>query len=770
MEKKISNTVFFIIFTLFQTPIFAQIPYQIKGIVSQEGEPIAYATLYIKNTTYGTLSDENGVFDLTFNSNTPEEPITLVVKALGYMTEEKNIGIKNFSNGSITIDITLREDIFDLNEIVVSGTRTERKRTESAVMVDLLNAKTLELTLSTNLAQGLCFQPGLRVEVDCQTCNYTQLRMNGLGGNYSQILINSRPVFSALNGLYGLEQIPANMIERVEVVRGGGSAMFGSNAIAGTVNIITKEPKSNTFQWGYSHSLINDYFSEEQYQLNNTWVSKNNRQGHTLFANLKMRDGLDMNADGFTEIPKIENYAAGLNSFFKIGTKTTLKTEFFGIKELRRGGDQLNLPAQLSEQAEERLHHIFGGGFSWQQVINPYTDVTFYASALMTQRKHYTGIDQADAWGDTKGQTAMAGAQISWDIPHFLGTKQNTITAGIEYQYDKANDQIPLYDWYLNQTVEQLSLFAQMDWRIHPKWTWLIGGRLDRHNKVPNKAVLNPRTNLLFQATDDLQFRISWATGFRAPQALDADLHMAFASGGVALVNLNPELKPENSQSYTFSVNYDKAGEKQIWGFTASAFHTTLYNAFALAEVGTSAQGNMLIERRNAGMATVRGFTLETRWNYNQIIQLENGFTFQQSFYDTPIVWSQELAGEKRFLRTPEYYGYYTLQILPQKKLNYTFAGIFTGEMFVPHFAGAEGITNDELKVSPFFWEQTLRINYTWKLNKPQWKLQLSLGVQNIWNAYQKDFDIGKNRDSNYIYGPARPRTWTLQLRLMSWE
>ena len=121
----------------------------------------------------------------------------------------------------------------------------------------MIDSKLLDQTQACNISEGLKFQPGLRVETDCQTCNYTQLRMNGLGGGYSQILINGRPVFSPLTGLYGMEQIPANMVERIEVVRGGGSALYGSSAIGGTVNVITRIPKESSYDISVNTSLIN---------------------------------------------------------------------------------------------------------------------------------------------------------------------------------------------------------------------------------------------------------------------------------------------------------------------------------------------------------------------------------------------------------------------------------------------------------------------------------------------------------------------------------
>ena len=136
-----------------------------------------------------------------------------------------------------------KEKVMELDAVVVTGTKTYKRQTNSNIIVNVLNSENLEMVQACNLSEGLKFQPGLRVETDCQTCNYTQLRMNGLSGGYSQILINGRPVFSPLTGLYGMEQLPVNMIDRVEVIRGGGSSLYGSSAIGGTVNVITKIPK-----------------------------------------------------------------------------------------------------------------------------------------------------------------------------------------------------------------------------------------------------------------------------------------------------------------------------------------------------------------------------------------------------------------------------------------------------------------------------------------------------------------------------------------------
>ena len=144
---------------------------------------------------------------------------------VGYESKEQQITVDK-NNASINLDFDLSPTQILIDQVVVTGTKTFKRQTQSPVIVNIISSETLDNVQACNLSEGLKFQPGLRVETDCQTCNYTQLRINGLGGGYSQILINGRPIFSPLTGLYGMEQIPANMVERIEVVRGGGSALY----------------------------------------------------------------------------------------------------------------------------------------------------------------------------------------------------------------------------------------------------------------------------------------------------------------------------------------------------------------------------------------------------------------------------------------------------------------------------------------------------------------------------------------------------------------
>ena len=180
------------------------------------GEHLSFINVYLHGTTIGTTTDATGHY---YMKNLPEGKYTLVMKSIGYKTEEKTVNLKK--GKTLEINFNAEEDAVSLDGVVVSANRNETTRRLAPSLVNVLDSKVFETTHATSLADGLNFQPGVRVENNCQNCGFQQVRINGLEGPYTQILVDSRPIFSALTGVYGLEQIPANMIERVEVMRGG---------------------------------------------------------------------------------------------------------------------------------------------------------------------------------------------------------------------------------------------------------------------------------------------------------------------------------------------------------------------------------------------------------------------------------------------------------------------------------------------------------------------------------------------------------------------
>ncbi len=744
----------------------------LEGQVMSDGEVLPWATIQLKNSQIGTTTDELGRYSL----KVPYGTYTVVCQSIGYKSISKEVTITNTT--PLTLNFQLKEDVMGLEQVVVTGTKTDKRRTDSPVIVNLINSKTLDNVVATNLSEGLRFQPGLRVETDCQTCNYTQLRINGLQGGYSQILINGRPIFSPLTGLYGMEQIPTNMIERIEIVRGGVSALYGSSAIGGTVNVITKIPRQNDYAITYTHQNMGNNSNDHLLVGNTTVVNTERNAGATFFISKRDRDTYDHNGDNYSELPQLKNNSFGANFYFLPQENQKLEASISSINEYRYGGEMVDKAAHLAQQSEERTHNVIMGSLDYQINFNEEkSSLILYYGGQHTNRDHYTGIIPDDEpelgqfmadppYGISDVTTHQGGAQFNHRFNEFLGGT-TVVTMGSEFVYDDVLDVIEAYNYKIDQTTRNLSGFFQNDWEVTPELNFLSGFRIDQHNLV-DKTIISPRLSLLYKWNKETQFRLGWGTGFRAPQAFDTDLHIAFAGGGISRISLAETLKEERSNSYTASANYDKANEHFIIGFTLEGFYTHLRDAFYLFPLGEDQFGERF-EKRNGSGATVKGFTLETRANFDYLLQVETGLTLQSSMFNDAVENIEGLEAKREFLRTPNNYGYATLTYTPTKALSASANIVYTGPMELIHFGGeGTGQTIDEYTRSPSFTELSLRLGYNFEFEKTKTGIEVFGGVKNLTNAYQDDFDIGKNRDSNYVYGPGAPRTVFLGVRIKS--
>lgn len=174
------------------------------------GEHIPYATVVLLHTTIGTTTDATGHFLL---KNLPLADYTVEVRAVGYAAQRQEVCLHG--RGTVELRFEVVEEVVAVDQVVVSASRTERLKREAPSLVSVLDSELFDRVSTASLGGGLSYQPGVRVENTCQNCGFPQVRINGLDGRYSQILVDSHPLFSALTGVYGLEQIPANMIERV---------------------------------------------------------------------------------------------------------------------------------------------------------------------------------------------------------------------------------------------------------------------------------------------------------------------------------------------------------------------------------------------------------------------------------------------------------------------------------------------------------------------------------------------------------------------------
>lgn len=276
-------------------------------IDAKTGEHLPYVTVMVGGTQIGIQTSSSGHYVLR---NLPLGKHDIIASFVGYKDATVSLDIE--AGKSYEVNISLEEESLSLDGVVVSATRNRTSRKMAPTLVNVIDSRIFATTSSPTLAEGLTFQPGVRIENDCQNCGFTQARINGLDGHYSQILIDSRPIFSALAGVYGLEQIPASMIDRVEVVRGGGSALFGASAIGGTINIITKEAMRSSA--GIGHELTSIGMSgalDNNTSMNASMVTDNGRGGLFVFGQRRSRDGYDADNDGFTEIPTLNTITVG---------------------------------------------------------------------------------------------------------------------------------------------------------------------------------------------------------------------------------------------------------------------------------------------------------------------------------------------------------------------------------------------------------------------------------------------------------------------------
>lgn len=736
----------------FETHIFGHVS------DAKTGEMLPYVNVIVAGTTIGTTTDSTGHYIL--NDVPEDEEFTVEVSTLGYNTVTRTLKV---SQGEpIEIDFALTEQQLSLDAVVVSANRNVTTRREAPSLVSVLDHRLFEVTTSPTIAEGLSFQSGVRVENNCQNCGFTQVRLNGLDGHYSQILIDSRPVFSALAGVYGLEHLPSNMIERIEVVRGGGSALYGASAIGGTVNIITKEPLHNSGSVSHTLSSIGCTGAlDNNTTFNASLVSENNKAGLMIYGQNRRREGYDHDGDGFVEIGEIDGQTIGARSYIKLSPYTKLSLEYHATKEYRRGGDQLNRPPHEAFVAETTDHIINSGGISVDgTTADSRHKYSAYISAQDVKRDSYYGsYMDPNAYGYTHGFTTVIGGQYMCRFDRFLFLPAE-LTAGAEYNLDMMKD-TPLGEGYIatNQTVHIYSAYLQNEWK-NETWGFLIGGRADKHNLI-DRVILSPRVNFRYNPTHNINLRAVYSSGFRAPQAFDEDLHVTIVGGERTRIVLADDLKEERSHTFSISGDMYHTFNNGVQGnLMVEGFYTILKDVFTLENTGETTDDGAatVLERRNGSGATVMGINLEGRLAFSPWLQLQLGGTLQRSRYAEPEKWSNDesVPTETRMFRSPDSYAYMTATVTPVRRFDISVTGTYTGPMLVQHFAGY--IEKDIAVMTNPFFDMGLKLSYEFKIYRSI-GLHINGGVKNIFNAYQKDFDQGADRDAGYVYGPSLPRT-----------
>ena len=714
-------------------------------------EHLSFVNVQVEGTALGCLTDESGHFYL---KNLPEGELTIVFSMMGYETEKRTVSLRR--DTLIEMNVAIAETSFMIDNVVVTANKYETKQREVATIVNVISPLIIQSTTSNSMADVLNFQTGLRVEETCSNCGVPQIRINGLEGQYTQILMDSRPIFSSLASVYGLEQLPAGMVDRIEVIRGGGSALFGANAIAGVVNIITKEPTRNFFNVSNTSAFTQQGTYDINTNLNASVVSENQKAGIYVFGVQRNRQQYDRDKDGYSDIPTLNSTTVGLRSFFKTSDYSKITAEYHHTTEFRRGGYGIDsLQPHESPLTEQLKHNIDAATMKWDMyTADSKHFVSAYTSFQHIGRDSYFGTNcNPDAYGKSTDIVSVTGAQYRFSYP--CGLMNADLSAGVEYSYNQLRDQILGYDRNTLQRVHLGGGYVQNEWK-NKQWSILVGGRLEQHSLL-EKPIFSPRANVRYTPIDPIILRVSYASGYRAPQIYEEDLHVGAVGGEVSLISLDENLRPEYSHSVSGSVDmYQRFGKWDL-NLTLEGFFTQLNDVFTLVENGHDAMGNLLLTRTNASGARVAGLNVEAKVGYGHLLTFQAGYTYNHSRYIQPEQWSPTIAPQRRMFRTPDHYGYFLLNIEPVKHFHILTNGKVTGNMLVQHFAGY--IPEDKEVTTPVFFEWDVKLCYDIPIYK-HYTLEINAGVKNLLDHFQQDFDKGMDRDAGYIYGPATPRTF----------
>jgi outer membrane receptor for ferrienterochelin and colicins len=692
-----------------------------------------------------TTSDDQGRYCVAAVT-TGEHQLSLALE--GFMPQRLRVTVR--STEALTHDVTLVPGF--RQETVVTATRTSRRLDDVPVRTEVVGRDTIERLGARTLADAMEFTTGVRVENNCQNCNFSQIRLLGLDGPYTQLLVDGQPVVSSLAQVYGIEQIPTRMIERIEVVKGGGSALYGPGSVGGVVNVISREPA----QSGGVFETRSDVMSGEPgLSLNGAsdWVSTGQDGIVSVFGQFDRVRPVDLTGDGYTEVSQRQLEAVGGRAAkYLLANAAKLTVDVTSIREQRRGGNRLEFEPHEADIAESIRSRRQSLGVTWFHSRGRALDYRVSGSWSGTWRDSYYGTGRdPNAYGDTKSQLAVIDSQVN----HYVG--KHTLSSGLQFSHEGLRDEQPAYGRSTDVTYRNAGFFLQDDWAFGSGWEVVYGARADHHTAV-DRVIVSPRIALMWSPLPSFDLRASVARGFRAPQIFDEDLHLSSVGGEARIIHLAADLTEERSTNYMLGAEWKPvAGPGQAL-VEVNGFSTRLTNLFHVIDQDDGATDVIEFEKTNFGAARVYGVELNLGWGIGDDFIIQGGLVEQRARFDQ----AEPDFGSRNFFRSPERYGNLTVTWNPHGIADF-FAGVrYTGPMPVPHYAGV--IEVKRLEQSPSF--------VTWDAGVSRelgaWdgrSVTLTVNGRNLTNAYQQDLDQGPRRDAAYVYGPRFPRSVAVGLR-----
>lgn len=645
--------------------------------------------------------------------------------------------------------------IADIREMVtVTATRTEKKLEEVPVRTEMVPRGTIQMTASRTLADAVEFTTGLRVENNCQNCNFSQIRLLGLEGGYSQVLIDGQATMSSVAMVYGVEQIPASLIEHVEIIKGGGSALYGPGAVGGIINIIPARPSHTS---AYFEGRYEPMKGVPNFSLGSggSYVSKDHSTALTVYGQSDKITPLDLDGDGFTEVAKRNFKALGLRlDQLMLGNSARLTFDFSRTEETRRGGDRLDLPEYQANIAESARSRRTAVGLSWSHSVSSALDYRFAVSHAYFHRNSYygSGMDP-NAYGSTENPIWVLDTQVNHYLP------KHVVSWGGQMTRERLEDMQPAYDRVTHDIYTNVGFYVQDDWFFAKGWEIVYGLRVDKHSKV-SSPIASPRAALMWSPHGDFKFRGSVSTGFRPPQIFDEDLHITQVGGRGHVIRNSPGLKQEDSVTFTLGSEWTPrfgAGNALV---EFNFFRTRMHGLHKIVEDDNPNTPEFEFSRINYGTARVYGTEVNFGYGVAGKYQAEFGYVEQRSRFGEP----EPDFGSMDFFRTPNRYGVASFIWKNPRYVDIFLGAKFTGSIAAPHYAG--WIPEDRLERTPSYFTLDASVSRVLPLGWSDSHIVISVGGKNLTDSYQSDLDQGPKRDSGYVWGPRFPRSIYVSMRL----
>lgn len=625
---KIMHKIFtFIILMFFVLEANGQ-QFKLEGIVSS-GNPIQKASILLSEQKVVLFTDSAGKFRFV---NLKQGTYHLRISAIGFKTLTTKIELRT---DTVLAKIELESLDEKLNEVVVTGTQKEVNRVESPVPVEIYTAKFFKKNPTPSIFEALQNVNGVRPQLNCNICNTGDIHINGLEGPYTMVLIDGMPIVSSLSTVYGLSGIPNALVERIEVVKGPASSLYGSEAVGGLINIITKKVQNA--------SLFSADFMTTSYAEYNTDIGFKVKLGSKIsfltgINYFKYGNKVDHNHDGFTDVTLQDrisvfqkwNIARKENRLFSIAGRFLYEDRWGGEMNWNksfRGGDQVYGESIYTKRAE-----LIG---NYQL---PLKEKIFLSFSL-------TNHEQDSRYGTTSyiAKQQIAFSQLTWDKK--IGN--NDLLFGAAFRYTYYDDNTPATA--SNNIVDQLNapekiflpgLFIQDEIKLSKAHSVLAGLRYD-YNSIHGN-IFTPRLAYKWSINDKNIIRLNIGTGFRVVNIFTED-HAALT--GARDVVINDKLRPE--RTYNMNLNYLKKiylKDGSFLGLDLSAFYTYFNNRI----IGDyESNPNQIIYENLNGYAVSKGLTANIDMAFSTGIKLTVGATYQDVGFVENGIKQQQILTEK---------------------------------------------------------------------------------------------------------------------------